>query len=396
MLSLGELESLLADLESDRVERKSSISDSDKIRQAICAFSNDLPNYGQPGVIFVGVHDDGRCAHIPITDELLKRLAGMRSDGSIQPFPTMNVVKEILNGCEVALVEVQPSYNPPVRFNGRTWIRIGPSRGTATTEEERRLTEKRQAGNLPFDQQAVMDATLGDLNTDLFRDEYLPAAIAPDVLDENHRPLPQQLASLRFLTKDGVPNYAAVLTFGRDPLRWLPGAYVQFLRLEGTELTDPIRHQAEISGPLSQVIYQIDELINANISISTDITAGPTEIRHPDYPVVALQQLTRNAVMHRTYEGTNAPIRFYWFSDRIEVHSPGGPYGQVNKNNFGQPDVTDYRNPTLAEAMKALGFVQRFGIGIATAQKQVANNGNLAIEFQVELATILATVRRRP
>jgi ATP-dependent DNA helicase RecG len=74
-----ELESLLADLESDRVERKASLSDRDKIRQAICAFANDLPNHRRAGVLFVGVHDDGRCAGLPITDELLLTLSSIRS-----------------------------------------------------------------------------------------------------------------------------------------------------------------------------------------------------------------------------------------------------------------------------------------------------------------------------
>jgi predicted HTH transcriptional regulator len=40
-----ELEALRTDIESDRVERKQSLSDKDKIRQAMCAFANDLPNH---------------------------------------------------------------------------------------------------------------------------------------------------------------------------------------------------------------------------------------------------------------------------------------------------------------------------------------------------------------
>lgn len=51
----AELEKLLKDLESDRVERKASPSDRDKIRQAICAFANDLPNHQKPGVLFMGL-----------------------------------------------------------------------------------------------------------------------------------------------------------------------------------------------------------------------------------------------------------------------------------------------------------------------------------------------------
>jgi ATP-dependent DNA helicase RecG len=94
----AELESLLADIESDRSERKESVSDGDRIREAICAFANDMPNHNAPGVLFIGVRDDGACANLPITDVLLQSLAGMRSDGNIVPFPTMSVQKRYLNG----------------------------------------------------------------------------------------------------------------------------------------------------------------------------------------------------------------------------------------------------------------------------------------------------------
>ena len=134
MLSDAELESLLGDLESDRVERKASIGDRNSIRQAICAFSNDMPDHRAPGVVFVGVNDDGSCARLAITDDLLRTLADMRSDGNILPFPVMTVQRKTILGFEVAVVEVQPSMNPPVRFNGRIWIRVGPRRATASAE----------------------------------------------------------------------------------------------------------------------------------------------------------------------------------------------------------------------------------------------------------------------
>ena len=68
------LQNLFEDLESDRVERKASISDRDKIRQAICSFANDLPNHQQPGVIFIGANDDGTCANLAITENNGKRM----------------------------------------------------------------------------------------------------------------------------------------------------------------------------------------------------------------------------------------------------------------------------------------------------------------------------------
>jgi ATP-dependent DNA helicase RecG len=391
-----ELAILLEDLESDRIERKASTSDGKKIRQAICAFANDLANHQKPGVLFVGVNDDGSCANLAIDDALLLNLAGIRSEGKILPFPVLQVNKRTINNCELAVVIVEPSDAPPVRFEGRTYIRVGPRRATATPEEERRLNEKRRARDLPFDLRPSISATLDDLDLENFQHEYLTSALAPEVLAENQRSLLQKLISLRFATPEpnSVPTSLGILVAGKEPRQFIPGFYLQFVRFDGTELTDPIRDQKDIGGSLVTLLRYTDEVLQANISIATDITAQPIEIKHPDYPIVALQQLVRNAVMHRSYEETNAPVRVYWFNDRIEIQNPGGLFGQMDRQNFGQ-GVTDYRNPHLAEAMKTLGYVQRFGIGIPTAQKELAKNGNPLAEFIIEESYILVVVRRQ-
>ena len=164
----SELDQLLSDLESDRVERKESISDGEKIRQAICAFANDLPNHQKPGVVFIGVGDKGDCAQLPITDRLLQSLGGMKSDGNIAPFPSMIVQKRTVGGCELAVVLVHPSDAPPVYVKGTPWIRVGPRRSIATPEELRRLSEKRKSKDLPFDLHPIASATMDDLDLDLF------------------------------------------------------------------------------------------------------------------------------------------------------------------------------------------------------------------------------------
>ena len=394
----AELERLLYDLESDRVERKASNSDRDKICQAICAFANDLPNNRQPGVLFVGVNDDSSCANLPITGRLLTTLSDWRSNGNILPFPSMIVQKRVIRGCELVVVIVEPSYDTPVRYEGRTWVRVGPRRAVATVEEERRLAEKRRSRDIPFDLHPISFAILRDLDDALFYRTYLPAAIPGDIIEQNGRSYEQQLASMRFITPepDHTPTVLGLLVVGKDPREFVPGAYIQFLRIDGTELTDPIKDQKEIDGPLPDLLRRLDEILELNISIATDITSQPTEIRQPDYPIVALQQLARNAILHRTYEWTNAPVRITWFSDRIEIQNPGGPFGQVNQENFGKPGIADYRNLHLAEAMKNLGYIQRFGIGIALARRELEKNSSPQPEFTIVGNYVLATVRRRP
>jgi ATP-dependent DNA helicase RecG len=391
MLSDEELQKLLSDLESDRVERKSSASDRDKIRQAICAFANDLPGHGKPGLIFIGVNDDGSCAGTVITDDLLLNLSHMRE--TVTPFPSMTVQKRRMNECDIAVITVEPSEMPPVRYDGRTWIRVGPRRDKASPEEERRLIEKRRHSARPFDVQLVPGASINDLDIERFRREYLPQAVAPEIIARNSRSLEQQFAALGLATSDGEPTWAGILVLGKSPRSWLPGAYIQFTRIDGTSLADPIKDQKEISGCFLDLLRYLDEILTINISTALVVSGTNTDIKRPDYPLNALQQMARNAILHRNYDGTNAPVRIYWFSDRIEIHSPGGPFGQVTRENFGHAGITDYRNPHLADAMKVLGYVQRFGMGFELARAELKKNGSPPLEFDVQQSHTLITLR---
>jgi len=393
----AELEQLLDDLESDRVERKESPADGDRIRQAICAFANDLPGHDQPGLLFFGVDDRGAPIGLTVTDQMLINLASMRGDGNILPFPSLDVQKRSLKGTDVAVVIVHPSAAPPVRFKGTIWIRSGPRRGIANPDDERRLNERRRFRDLPADIRPINSAELDVLDELLFVRTYLPSAVPVEFLEANQRTLEHQLVAAKFAHPGppARPTLLGVLAVGKTPTDWAPGAYVQFLRIDGRALGDPVRNEREVRGPLPELLDELEDLIKNNIQAAADFTSGHVEVRTPDYPVVALQQIVRNAILHRSYENTNAPVRVYWFNDRVQVQNPGGPYGQVTKQNFGEPGAYDYRNPNLAAVMKELGYVQRFGYGITLARNEMAKNGNPAPEFEVEDSHVAVILRRR-
>ena len=128
MLTTDQLRALMADLESDRVEKTISTKNTDKLGEAICAFANDFPGHGQPGYLLVGVDDNGKASGLAVTDGLLRNLGTLRSNINLEPLPAMTVQKYALNADEVVVVEVMPSDLPPVRYKGRVWIRVGPSR----------------------------------------------------------------------------------------------------------------------------------------------------------------------------------------------------------------------------------------------------------------------------
>jgi ATP-dependent DNA helicase RecG len=292
VIDFDELESRFREDEGDRVEHKRDASDLDTLRKAICALANDLSGTGRSGVLFVGQADDKSCGDLKITDRLVEQLTHLRGDGKILPYPDMNVVVLTISGSEVVAISIAPHDNPPVRMDGRTYVRVGLSTRVATADEERRLVEKRRWSTLFFDAKGISGATLEDLDLVRFTIEYLPSAVALDVLEENGRTQQEQLRALRLIDQQGRPTATALLVVGKEPQAWLPGAYVQALRIAGTELADPIRDQKRIGGTIPDQIRQLDQLTNLWIEYPTAV-GDPVAKTAPKYSSSVLRQLLR-------------------------------------------------------------------------------------------------------
>ena len=252
-----ELVELITGLESDRVERKESLT-ADRIREAICAFANDLPNSGLPGVIAVGLNDDGEPVGLNVDDQLLLSLAHMRDDGKIVPFPEIEVRAVDVAGRRVAVVIV-----------------------------------------LPFDSRPVRSATIDDLDLEFVRRELLPQVIDAGVLAENQRSLEQQVAALHLADPSGVPTATGLLLCGIAPPDHVPGAYLQFLRVDGNDLSGPVKSTHRLVGPMPQIMREVDEILRANVETVVRFAGEEREVVRPTVPFEALQQLVRNALIHR-------------------------------------------------------------------------------------------------
>lgn len=390
----ADLEQMLGDVESDRVERTTSLTDFEKYSEAICAFANDMPNSGQPGYLFIGATPEGLASGAVIDDQLLQRLAGIRSEGQIQPLPVMNVEKWPMGGGEIAVVEVFPADTPPVRYRGRTCIRVGPRRAIATSAEERILSERRIDRSRTWDARSCSDATLADLALDLFTLTYRPNAVSFDTIEENDRPIELQLASLRLYDlRTRHPTNAGVLLLGKDPRTFFPGAYVQYVQYAGESQADDVVQERRIGGDLLDVLRDLDRFA---LEIAEERPAHQPDLRDQtafDYPPRAMHELFMNAAIHRNYEGSTSPVLVNQYVDRVEVLNPGGLFGELTPEQF--PSGTAYRNPVLAEAAKVLGFVNRFGRGIPIVQSQLARNRSEPAQFDLAPNHFLAVVWRR-
>jgi ATP-dependent DNA helicase RecG len=373
---------LMGELESDRVERKASLPSTERLCEAICAFANDFPNSREPGYLLIGVHDDGQAAGLTVTDQMLLNLAGQRDNGSILPLPAMTVQKHSVLGGDIAVVEVFPSDLPPVRYKGRVYIRTGPRRSIANETEERILSEKAMIKRRTFDAQPCLEGKLSDLDVQAFRQSYLPQAVAPEVIEANHRSVEEQLASLRFydLERD-CPTHAGVLLFAKDSQYFLSGSYVQYVRFDGDTLGADILGQRRFTGNLMTMLPKLDDFVDLLIQDRPVPVSTLKEQTVQSYPRFSMREMLLNAIMHRDYAATG-PVRFYAFAHYWEIQNPGGLYGEARPENF--PRQNAYRNPVIAEALAQLGYVNRFSRGVIRAQEALAKAGYPPLAFTLD------------
>ncbi|GHT28098.1 ATP-dependent DNA helicase [Bacteroidia bacterium] len=380
MLTSDQIRILLSDIENERVERTKSTNDTDKYARAVCAFANDISNKKLPGYLLLGAYDNGSLSGLKVDDELLRDLAGLRSDGNILPQPALMVYKVSFPEGDIAVVEVQPGKITPVKYKGVAHIRIGARRGIANEEEERILREKSEVKTGTFDTTPCLHTSIDDLDLDLFKKEYLPKFVPDAVLKGDKREIKQQLASLQlFDTLHDCPTVAGILLIGKDTKHILFGSYIQYVKFAGKSRGSKVLNERQFSGNLLSMLKEIDAFVKYTIQTQRPVfvTVLREEMRI-NYPYEAMRELCMNLIMHRNYQ-TNSPAKFYEYSDRIEIDNPGNLYGKVSPDNF--PNESDYRNPVIAEAMKTLGYVNRFSYGIITVQETLEANKNGLAKF---------------
>jgi ATP-dependent DNA helicase RecG len=157
----------------------------------------------------------------------------------------------------------------------------------ASPQDERRLVERRRIAYPPYDRLATTDATLADL----------------DIAYVEQR-------------AHGAPTVGGVLALSLNARRFFPGAYVQFIRFTGTDVLSVVTDHKELGGTLENVAIAAMDLLRLHIPIAIERPEdGGPDRRPPSYPLIALQELVVNAVMHRTYE-SNTPVRLSYFADR--------------------------------------------------------------------------------
>ena len=271
-MSVAELYELIAKGETERVEMTRAFDKADKIGQAICAFANDFADSGEAGILLLGVENNGEISGRRIEDKHLASLGGLKSDGNLFPPPSMSVEKLALPEGDVVAVTVFPSRYPPIKYNGQVWIRLGARKALANEEDIHLLVERRSRYGIRDEELPCDRAKFDELEIDLFKNFYLPRAIDAQVIEADDRPILEQMTSLRFFNQEkNCPTNLGALLFAKHPERFIPSAYIQYVKFAGDDNASDILQESVFRGPLVKVVQDLDVFVKTGPAASRPV-----------------------------------------------------------------------------------------------------------------------------
>ena len=196
------------------------------------------------------------------------------------------------------------------------------------------------------------------------------------------------------LTAGIHPRNFALIMFGRNPLRFFPGAYIIYSIYPGKDRSEPTAKRHELTGTVVRQAHRLIELLEVEAYTIFDKTSDKPNVTK--YPLRALQEAVINALVHRDYESYQ-PLRVTAFSDRVEINSPGALPRTVAKEQFLAGRAAPYwKNQALAYFFNRLQLAQAEGQGIPTIYRLMKENGSPTPIFEFGAENVICTLPAHP
>ena len=391
-------------VEGARIEFKTSWMPEASLK-TICAFANDIDNWGG-GYVVLGVKEKNGRPALPVEGIPVSQVDEM--------------MKDLLNKCNL----IQPRYLPvvaPIEYQGKTliviWAPGGDVRpysspdtftylkGKAVASKERTFFIRKMASTVkpcqdelnelyslsnkvPFDDRVNHQAEMTDLNINLIR-QYLSAVGSGMVKDLDSRPLEkicEDMGICNTMPEYRKPKNVGLMFFSDEPERFFPYAQIDVVAFPKGLGGDEIDEQT-FRGPLDQQLRDALRYISNNY-IQRKIIKYPdrAEADHIyNYPYAALEEALANAVYHKAYD-VREPIEVRIEDDKIEIVSYPGPVYSVTREQLKDYRVSNrrYRNRRIGEFLKELHLTEGRNTGFKKILDAIKRNGSPLPEFETD------------
>jgi len=336
------------------------------------------------GTLVVGIEDDGEVSGMTYPEDRMAVLVAAPKR-LVQPPLRVQVIKGKLEDKPVLVFEVDWSIESHQLTDGRYLLRCDDKNMPFAASDiealkegkRRRVTETRFIG----------EASIRDIDTSLLRKvaHKLGVQASPEDILSRYR-----LAEGR--NGKTALTLAALLLFGKDPMRWHPRCDIDFVKYEGTQRQSGTSYNVvkreRIEGPLVTLIEKAYETIRPHVRERQRLVDLFFEERF-EYPTFAWQEAIVNAVAHRDYRYEGSSIEVWMFDDRLEIRSPGELVEPVTIEHLQKRErIHASRNPRIVRVLTDMGYMREQGEGIPRMFDVMEKEGLYPPDIRLEAGAI--------
>ena len=379
-----DINEIIKQAEGRRLEFKEKLPGKVDLCKTIIAFANDAG-----GTLLIGIQDSPRIIkglqeNVLMSSE--EQISNMIFDNC---YPIISPEITIINVKNKFIIKVQifrgsnlPYYLKSKGKNNGTYIRVGSSNRLANEEIIQEM--ERLKRNISYDSEPILDILYSKLSLEKFKDTYKETT--GEICDNN------SLKKLHLISsfQSEIKATNALLLLSNDALKTkiFPYAKIECARFKGTN-SDVFIDQKTLDGNLLEQIEQAYTFVLRHINRGAIIEGVYTK-SHWEYPINAIREAIRNAVIHRDYSLLGKDIKIAIYDDMIEITNPGKllPSIEFDKMEARQSDI---RNKVIAPVFKHLGFIDQWGNGLKLISDELKKYQDIefkwfekGLQFQVQ------------
>jgi len=379
---MRELVKLLEEGESETVEYKPSLSQTDKILECVSAFSNT-----NGGTLVIGVKDNGEVVGVDIGKRTIENLAN-RIKQHTDPMVYPSICIEEFDAKHVVLLEVEEGKQKPVLASGRAYKSVGRTNQKLGSEAIRNLAL--ETSKVYWDERVCEDASFDDIDEDKVH-LFLQRAKYERRLELDPRTPGREALENLGLVSGGKPTNAAILLFGKNPQRFFSQAELRCARFKGVKPLEFIDLKV-FDGTILEQRDDALEFVQEHIELHAKIV-GLERLEIWEYPLDAIREAITNAICHRDYE-ISATVQVRIFDDRLEIWGCGPLPEPLSVEDLKKRHRSILRNPVIGKCFFWIKYIEQWGTGTNRIIDACLNQGLPEPIFEEFSGSLVVTLRK--
>jgi ATP-dependent DNA helicase RecG len=261
------------------------------------------------------------------------------------------------DGLEYIEVTIPPS-NVPISYKGKYYYRSGSTMQELNGAALQQFILKKMGRS--WDDITNDRATMEDIDrkaVEYFLRKGIEAQRIPE--GDLNSSTEEVLTNLGLVDDKGFLKNAAILLFGKNPLKFFPSVRFKIGRF-GKDEAD-LMFQDIIEGNIIQMADRVMEALQAKYLVSPVRFEGMQRYETLEIPKEALREILYNAIAHKDYTGPD--IQMHVYNDLIEIWNEGTLPEGYDENVLYSKHSSKPRNRNIADTMFKAGFIDTWGRG---------------------------------